>query len=62
MLNIVQGMIDHKHIDSLILGCTELPLMFDEEEYLGIPFLNTTRLHAAEAVRICLKNNEDEKG
>lgn len=32
-------------IDSVILGCTELPLMFRETHYLDIPFLNTTKIH-----------------
>ena len=45
LLQIVQKMIDKRQIDSLILGCTEFPIMFTQEEYLGIPFLNTTRIH-----------------
>lgn len=45
LLQIVQKMIDEQQIDSLILGCTEFPIMFTQEEYLGIPFLNTTRIH-----------------
>jgi len=56
ILEIVQGMIEKKEIDSLILGCTEFPLMFREEEYLGIPFLNTTRIHVEETVKQCMKN------
>ncbi len=44
LLQIVQKMIDEQQIDSLILGCTEFPIMFTQEEYLGIPF-NTTRIH-----------------
>jgi aspartate racemase len=54
LLGIVQGMIEHHRIDSLILGCTEFPLMFNEDTYLGIPFLNTTRIHVAEIVKQCL--------
>ena len=45
LLQIVQTMMDSRQIDSLILGCTEFPLMFTEGVYLGIPFLNTTRIH-----------------
>ena len=45
LLTIVQKMRDEQQIDSLILGCTEFPIMFTEEKYLGIPFLNTTRIH-----------------
>ena len=54
ILNIVQRMISDDKIDSLVLGCTEFPIMFSEEKYLGIPFLNTTRLHVKEIVKRCL--------
>ena len=53
ILNIVQKMIDHDKIDSLVLGCTEFPLMFTKEQYLGIPFLNTTRIHVNKIVEAC---------
>ncbi|MBN2613919.1 MAG: amino acid racemase [Bacteroidales bacterium] len=56
LLGIVQKMITHQGIDSLILGCTEFPLMFTEGQYLGIPFLNTTRIHVEEIIRECLTN------
>jgi aspartate racemase len=32
-------------IAGVILGGTELSLIFPESEYHGIPFLNTTRIH-----------------
>ncbi len=51
LLDIVQKMKDMHHIDALILGCTEFPIMFTEEQYLGIPFLNTTRIHVEEIIR-----------
>ncbi|RIH64226.1 amino acid racemase [Mariniphaga sediminis] len=51
LLGIVQKMIDKHGIDSLIQGCTEFPIMFTEEKYLGIPFLNTTRIHVDEMVK-----------
>lgn len=50
---IAKRMIDELSIDGLILGCTELPLILDKET-LGIPFLNTTRIHAEAAVAMCL--------
>ena len=37
-----------------ILGCTELPLILDKEA-CGIPFLNTTAIHAESIVKYCLK-------
>lgn len=55
MLDIVQKMIDRDGIDSLILGCTEFPIMFTEESYLGIPFLNTTQIHVAQIVATCYR-------
>lgn len=36
-------------IDGLILGCTELSLMFPRDE-LGMPFLNTSRIHVEAAL------------
>jgi aspartate racemase len=54
-LNIIEKMIKTHHIDSLILGCTEFPLMFSDESYLGIPFLNTTRIHVKKIVQKCLE-------
>jgi aspartate racemase len=33
-------------IDGLILGCTELPLILSDGDIPGIPFLNTTSIHA----------------
>jgi aspartate racemase len=50
LLSIVKKMIDKDHIDSVILGCTELPLILDKDEY-GIPFLNTTAIHVESIVK-----------
>lgn len=50
LLNIVQNFKVREGIDSLILGCTEFPLMFAEKEYFGIPFLNTTRIHVEKII------------
>jgi len=43
---IVNKMKNESGIDGLILGCTELPLILSESDSTGIPFLNTTALHA----------------
>ena len=56
LLEIVRKMIAHDGIDSVILGCTEFPILFKEESYLGIPFLNTTRIHVKKIVNTCLEN------
>ena len=54
LLSIVKKMIDRHSIDGLILGCTELPLILDRDEF-GIPFLNTTAIHAESMVSFCLE-------
>jgi aspartate racemase len=42
---IIEKMVRERHIDSVILGCTELPLILREQSYAGIPALNTTQIH-----------------
>lgn len=54
LLDIISKMIERDKIDSVILGCTEFPIMFDKESYLGIPFLNTTQLHVEKIVATCI--------
>ena len=53
LLSIVKKMIDKDSIDGIILGCTELPLILKKDEF-GIPFLNTTAIHAESIVNYCL--------
>ena len=53
LLAIVKKMKDRDSIDSLILGCTELPLILDKDAY-DIPFLNTTGIHVEAIVRYSL--------
>jgi aspartate racemase len=45
LLAVARRMIDRDGIEALILGCTELPLILTQDEF-GIPFLNTTAIHA----------------
>ncbi len=54
LLSIVKRMIDKEAIDSIILGCTELPLILEKDEF-GIPFLNTTAIHTDSIVEYCIK-------
>jgi aspartate racemase len=54
LLSIVKKMINRHSIDALILGCTELPLILKKDEF-GIPFLNTTAIHAESIVNYCLE-------
>ena len=51
LLAIVEKMVEREAIDSLILGCTELPLILDRDAF-GIPFLNTTAIHVEGIVRV----------
>jgi aspartate racemase len=53
LLSIVKRMVDKHSIDGLILGCTELSLILNKYEF-GIPFLNTTAIHAESIVSYCL--------
>ena len=53
LLSIVKKMIERHSIDALILGCTELPLILNKNEF-GIPFLNTTAIHAESIVNYCI--------
>jgi aspartate racemase len=55
LLDIAERMVDQDGIDSLILGCTELPLILTHEEF-GIPFLNTTDIHCKSIIDCCINN------
>lgn len=48
-LRITERLKAEQGIDGLVLGCTELPLLFPGDE-LGIPFLNTSRIHVEAAL------------
>lgn len=50
-LTIAKRMIDEYDIKGLILGCTEVPLLLTEKEYYGIPFFNTTKIHAESVLK-----------
>jgi aspartate racemase len=44
----------YPHVNGVILGCTELPLIVKEED-CEVPLFNTTKLHAIAAVDYALK-------
>jgi aspartate racemase len=50
MLAIAARMRERDRIDGLVLGGTELPLLLPDAGGLGIPFLDTTKIHAEAAV------------
>ena len=53
-LEIIKKMIDEESIDSVILACTELPLILKNDEY-GISFLSTTAIHINSIIEYCKK-------
>jgi aspartate racemase len=50
LLAAVERLKQSEEIDGLILGGTELPLILRGAAVTGVPFLDTTRIHAEEAV------------
>jgi aspartate racemase len=50
IIRIIDRMIEEEKIQGLILGGTELPLILEDDEYQGIPFFDTTKLHVEKAV------------
>ena len=54
LIDIIQKMVEEKQVDSIILGCTEFPLILNEPEYCGIPVLNTTQIDVNKIVEACL--------
>ncbi len=57
LLAIAKRMVEEDRIDSLILGCTELPLILTESRY-GIPFLNTSAIHCEAIIRYCVDEGQ----
>lgn len=53
LIRIIGKMVHDQHIDCLILGCTEFPLILTEPRYAGIPMLNTTKIHVDAIVKYC---------
>lgn len=51
LIDIIHKMVKNQNLDSIILGCTELPLILKEPVYSGVPMLNTTMIHVDAIVR-----------
>jgi aspartate racemase len=51
LIGIIEKMVNEQNIDSVILGCTELPLILKEQSYAGVPMLNTTKIHVDAIVK-----------
>lgn len=54
LLSIVQSMKNRDDIEAVILGCTELPLILDQNDS-SIPFLNTTAIHVEAICKCCMQ-------
>lgn len=54
LVSIIGRMKDEKGIDSVIMGCTELPLILKEDFYFGLPSLDTTKIHVKAIADFCL--------
>jgi aspartate racemase len=50
LLAIVDRLREREHIEALILGGTELPLILRDGEHNGVPFLDTTKIHVERIV------------
>ena len=58
LIGIIEKMVREQHIDSMILGCTEFPLILKESGYAGIPMLNTTKIHVDAIVKYCVEGTQ----
>ena len=55
-IEIVNDMIKHDHIDGLVLGGTELPLILEEKDFKDLVVLNTTEIHVDSILEYALSN------
>ena len=55
LIGIIEKMVREQHIDSMILGCTEFPLILEGSSYAGVPMLNTTKIHVDAIVKYCVE-------
>ena len=52
-MQIVNRMIRDEKIDAVVLGCTELPLLFKGEK-LAVPYLDTMKIHVHKLIDMIL--------
>jgi len=52
LLDIIDRLKQHNHIDGLILGGTELPLILDKDSITDIPIFDTTEIHVESVVKL----------
>jgi|TARA_B110000902_G_scaffold158259_1_gene181433 aspartate racemase len=59
MLQIMERMMKEKRIEGVILGCTEIPLLINQD-HTDIPLFDTTEIHTNSIVDFALKNSFKE--
>lgn len=57
LLEIVENLHQKHKIEGVILGGTELPLILTEPAWKGLPFFDTTKIHADKAIAKMLSQN-----
>jgi aspartate racemase len=60
LLSIADRLKGDEHIDGLLLGGTELPLILRDTDNYDIPLLDTTRIHVEAAVAKLLKDKQSD--
>lgn len=55
LLSVIEQLQNHKGIQGLILGGTELPLILTDDTFRGIPILDTTKLHVTKIIEKMLE-------
>jgi aspartate racemase len=55
LTSIIEALQQRSHVDGLILGGTELPLILKEQSYGGVGVLDTTRIHVESAIERMLE-------
>lgn len=48
-IKIMTSLIENQNVEGIILGCTEIPLIINQDE-LTFPVFNTTKIHSLAAV------------
>ena len=54
----VVNALSKKGAQGVVLGCTEIKMLVDQEDFPQIPVFDTTTLHCDKAVRLCLGLDE----
>lgn len=56
LIEIAEHMTKQYHLDAVILGCTELPLLF-EGRHISVPILDTMQLHIQQLIHVMMEES-----